>query len=191
MYGTNIYAVHDSLVFSQYEKLKPPGQFSHGFSRIKWIWKCLKGIFQFFPIVLWKWDNLSTLSSYVWVVKCFNCSLSSLFLSVWMKVSSKTCFFLSVFKFVPIHQIWALDGEWVQDFFEVQGWLIMMALGSSFSPITEPGSSYLSLSHHKEIHYRFDKTRLKTRWDKFDGYSNKRNRKWSIRDFRPSVNTNL
>ena len=26
-------AVHDSLVFSQYEKLVPPDQFSHGFSR--------------------------------------------------------------------------------------------------------------------------------------------------------------
>ena len=144
--------------------------------------RIFKRDFSVFPIVLWKWDDLSTLSSYVWVVKYFNCSLSSLFLSVWMKVSSKTCFSLSVFKFVPIHQIWALVGEWVQ------GWLIMMALGSSFSPITEAGSSYLSLSHHRAIHYRFDKTRLKTRWDKFDGYSNKRNRKWPIRDFRPNTN---
>ena len=125
---------------------------------------------------------------------CLGCKMFSIvlwahFFSLYeWKWAPRPAFFLSVIKFVPIHQTRALVGEWVQGFFEAQGWLIMMALGSSFSPITDPGSSYLSLSHHRAIHYRFDKTRLKTRWDKFDGYSNKRNRKWPIRDFRGSVN---
>ena len=151
--------------------------------------RIFKRDFSVFPIVLWKWDDLSTLSIHVWVVKCFQLFFELTF-SLCMNESELQDLlfsyqFLSLCPFTRF-ELLLVNGSRVfpgtPGFFEVQGWLIMMALGSSFSPITEAGSSYLSLSHHRAIHYRFDKTRLKTRWDKFDGYSNKRNRKWPIRD---------